>query len=296
MLKKQLLSYLPTRLQVAVAALPQGVDETATELRLRLCAPASVTAGGKNRCFDERGKLCAIENAICCSEEELRDCVALLTESSLYSFGESIKQGFLPFGEGNRAGICGDGIVKNGALYSFRRIYGINLRVSRHVRECGFKAVRRMADMGFVGALVISPPGGGKTTLLRSIAALLAEGAVGVPKRVALADERAELFVPQLRRGLVDVISGVPKAQAMELLCRSMAPQYLICDEISSAESPFVLQAMNAGVSVVASVHAETKEALEKRPFAKPLLESGAFPLLISLKENYNYEIEVNAP
>ncbi len=290
MLKKQLLPYLPPRLCKAVAALPDGVDETATELRLRFEAPVSVTAGGKNRCFDADGVLCSADKALRCTASELQECLSLLTQSSLYSFSESIKQGFLPFGDGNRAGICGDGVVKNGVSEGFRRIYSINMRVSRHLRDCGYKAARRISECG--GALIISPPNGGKTTLLRSIAALLAEGAVSSPKRVALADERGELFVPELRAGLVDAISGVPKAKAIELLCRSMSPQYVFCDEVSPAESSALLQAVNSGVAVVASAHAEDVVSMQKRPFLAELTASGAFPLIITLKSDYSYDTE----
>ncbi len=296
MLKQQLLAYLPQRVARAVAALPSGVDEGATELRLRLEAPISVTVGGKNRCFNADGVICPMENAMRCSAEELRETVALLTRSSLYSFGESIKQGFLPFGKGNRAGICGDAIVKDGAVCGFRSVYAVNLRVSRHVRLCGMKAARRITELGGVGALVISPPGGGKTTLLRSVADLLSSEALSSPKRVALADERGELFVPELHKSLVDVMLGVPKVRAVELLCRSMSPQFLVCDEISPTESASLLQAANAGVSLIASAHAGSLAELCRRPFAAELLAAGVFPLVISLKNDYTYETEEYVP
>ncbi len=296
MLKKQLLSYLPPRIVRAVAALPDGIDEMATELRLRQNAPASVTCGGKNRCFDENGRLCPADKALRATPSEMRDCLALLTHSSLYSYGECINQGFLPFGDGNRAGICGDAIVNNGAVSGFRTVSGINLRVSRHVRDCAFKAVRRILELGGVGALIIAPPGGGKTTLLRSIAALLSDGAYGTPKRVAIADERGELCVSELRMGLVDIMSGVPKAKAIELLCRSMSPQFLVCDEIASADSLPLLQAVNSGVSVIASAHAGCVDELLRRPFAVELLRSAAFPLIITLGSDYSYEMEEYKP
>ncbi len=290
MLKRRLLPYLPPRIQAAVAALPEGVDETATELRLRADAPASVTSLGKNRCFDEHGRLCGIEKALRCSEKELSDCIALLTQHSLYSFGESMKHAYVPFGEGCRAGIGGEAIVKDGVVLGFRRVLSINLRVSRFVRDCGYKAALQIAKHG--GALIYSPPACGKTTLLRSIALLLADGSVGRPCRVAVADERGELYVPELRAGLVDVISGVEKGRATELLCRSMAPQYIICDELGANDEEPCLQALNTGVATVASVHAGTREGLLRRPFVKRLLDSNAFPLLIRLSPDYSYETE----
>ncbi len=294
MLKKRLSDYLPLRIRLAVEALPEGIDQAATELRLRRDAPISVTACGKNRCFDSRGRLCGVDGALRCTAAELNECVALMTQHSLYSYGESLKQAYIPFGEGCRAGICGEGIVNGGVLTGFRTVLSINMRVSRFLRDCGYKAALEIARRG--GALLYSPPACGKTTLLRSISRLLSDGSLGKAYRLAIADERGELFVPELAEGLVDVISGVEKAKAMELLCRSMSPQYIVCDELTASDADSCLQALNAGVATVASVHAETKEGLLRRPFVKRLLDSGAFPLLIRLSPDYSYETEEYEP
>lgn len=65
--------------------------------------------------------------------------------------------------------------------------------------------------------LVVSPPGMGKTTLLRHLALLLSDRGF----QVALVDERGELAamqggLPQLKVGArTDVMEGCPKAQAI---------------------------------------------------------------------------------
>ena len=288
----RLLPYLPPRLAVAVAKLPREARDVATELRLRMSAPASLTVGRKNRCFNAYGRFCPIGEGITCSEEELKECLTLLSRASLYSFGDSIRQGFLPFGDGCRAGICGEGIVRDGVLTGFSRVYGISLRLKRFIGDFGFEAARRMTEKGLRGALVYSPPNCGKTTLLKSIALLLGNGSMGTAYKVAIADERGELFVPELRGGLIDALCGVKKCTAIELLCRSMSPQVLICDELAYEDGAVLSQVLGMGVAVVASVHASTAEELRRRPFVAALLDKGAFPLIIGLKADFSYKVE----
>ncbi|MBQ3195878.1 MAG: hypothetical protein IJB65_05365 [Clostridia bacterium] len=288
----RLLPYLPQRLAFAVAKLPREVSDSVTELRLRAGGPVSLTVGGKNRCFNACGRFCPVGQGLSCSEEELKECLTLLSRASLYSFGDSIKQGFLPFADGCRAGVCGEGIVRDGVLAGFSRVYGISLRLKRFIGDFGFEAARRITEKGLRGALIYSPPNCGKTTLLKSIALLLGNGSMGRAYKVAIADERCELFVPELRSGLVDALCGVKKSTAIELLCRSMSPQVLICDELSAEDGAALGQVLGMGVAVVAGIHADTAEGLCRRPFAAELLRRGVFPLLIGLNERYEYNVE----
>ena len=227
-----------------------------------------------------------------CKSDALKECVARITGSSLYSYGETLKKGYIPFGEGCRAGVCGEGIVKNGVLAGFNKIYGINLRVRRFIKDFGYEAARRIREKGIRGALIYSPPNCGKTTLLSSIAALLSDGSVGAPLKVGIADERGELYVPALKNGLADVLCGVDKAIAIELLCRSMSPQVLICDELAAADGAPLSQVLGMGVAVVASAQASSREELLRRPFVAELVDKGAFPLLVGLRADFSYVVE----
>ncbi len=288
----RLLPYLPQRLGFAVSKLPTDVSAAVTELRLRAGGPVSLTVSGKNRCFNSMGRFCPVGQGLCCEEEELKECLTLLSRASLYSFGDSIKQGFLPFADGCRAGVCGEGIVRDGVLTGFSRVYGISLRLKRFIGDFGFEAARRITEKGLRGALIYSPPNCGKTTLLKSIALLLGNGSMGRAYKVAIADERGELFVPELRGGLIDALCGVKKSSAIELLCRSMSPEVLICDELSAEDGTALGQVLGMGVSVVASIHADTAEGLRRRPFAAALMEKGVFPLLIGLNADFEYTVE----
>lgn len=283
----RLLPYLPRRIAGAAARLPKALREGLSEIRLRLGGPVSVTVGGKNRFFDRNGAVCAQSGAIICTEEDVNECVSLLTGASLYSRGDELCAGFLPFGDGCRAGICGEATVRGGVFTGFGKIYGVNLRLCRFIGDYGIKAARHISSGGLKGALVYSPPNRGKTTLLRSVAALLAR-----EYRVALADERYELYVPQLRAGLTDALCGLKKSAALPLLCRSMSPQVIVCDELAAEDEQAVLDSFSTGACLIASAHADSQSGLFARPFIARLLRAGAFPLLIGIGENFEYTVK----
>lgn len=284
---QSLLPYLPLGIARALAASPVEITERLTEIRLRLGGPLSLTAMGKNCFIDKKGKPCKPQSALFCTEEDISTCLSLLTKGSLYSYDDCLSSGYVPFGKGCRAGVCGEVRVQNGVARGFAAIHGINLRLSRFYPNYGAAAARHIGDGGLKGALVYSPPGRGKTTLLRSIAHLLS-----VKYRVAIADERAELFVPQLAAGLTDRLIGLKKSLALPMLCRSMSPQVIICDELAEEDEIPLLNAMGTGVCIVASAHGDSVKGLLQRPFMGRLLEAGAFPLLIGIEEDFEYRVE----
>jgi stage III sporulation protein AA len=94
-------------------------------------------------------------------------------------------------------------------------------RIAREVKGAGEKLLPLLVEDGtFRSALIVSPPGIGKTTLLRDIVRSLSGGLDGViaPLRVGLADERSEVAamyqgLPQMDGGpRTDVLDGCPKA------------------------------------------------------------------------------------
>ena len=282
----ELTSYLPLRLARVLSGLPAGIEEGLTEIRLRLGGPFSVTAGGKNHCLNGEGKPCTPRKAILCTGDDISACLSLLTKGSLYGYGDTLCEGYIPFGNGCRAGICGEARVVEGKLRGFSAIYGINLRKSRFFHDYGIEAARYIVHGAPKGALIYSPPNRGKTTLLKSIAAILSE-----KYRVAIADERAELYVPQ-GAGLTDRLTGVKKSLALPMLCRSMSPQFIICDELAAEDESALTSAFGSGVCIIATAHGESAEGVRTRPFIGRLLETGAFPLLIGIGEGFNYTVE----
>ncbi|MBQ3231059.1 MAG: hypothetical protein IJB49_08600 [Clostridia bacterium] len=289
-----LLCYLPRRISRAICALPESLCGDANEIRLRLNAPASLTVGARNVLFGENGAVSKPSGALCATEAEINECLSLLTAGSLYRFDEAVASGFIPLGSKGRAGICGEARIENGKMNGFSKITSVALRVGRFIPELAMPLIEKYKENGLSGALVCSPPALGKTTFLKSAAFLLSSGKGISPKRVGIADERGELSALSGARGLCDILSGAPKCEAISVLTRTMAPEIIVCDEISPNETEPLLEAQSTGVCLIASAHCGSPSELLKRGRMKMLLESGIFPLCVRLYYQNGYQFEIS--
>lgn len=259
-----LLTQLPNRV---AEVLTKYEENELLEIRLRADRPMTVTTSSGNQ-----------PTGLTLSEQELSETVSRLCDGSLHAYGDTIRQGFIPLPNGCRVGVCGR--FSGGEVTA---ISSLSIRIPRTVKGIGAALCRRLLTIPGGGMLLYSPPGEGKTTLLRDIAATLSSPPYLC--RVALIDSREELYrADAFRHTIADVYIGYPKAMAMELAIRTMTPQYLICDELGAEEAESILALQNAGVPLIASAHACSLEALWQRPAMKQLREAGVFALFVGLR------------
>ena len=123
---------------------------------------------------------------------------------------------------------------------------GANIRLAREVMEAASPILPTLinGEGRFQSTLVVSPPGCGKTTLIRDIARQLSWGKPGSWLRhtVAIVDERSEIGAvwhgePQTDCGpCTDVLDGYPKVEGTLVAIRALAPDVLVTDELGTAE------------------------------------------------------------
>jgi stage III sporulation protein AA len=139
--------------------------------------------------------------------------------------------------------------------------------------------------------LIISPPGCGKTTLLRDLIRQVSDGTdTRQGQQVSVVDERSEIAgsyqgIPQNQVGIrTDVLDACPKTEGMMLLVRSMTPQVIAVDEIGSKEDLAALQRIAVcGTGVLATMHGYSlKDVEDKLGKSKSLF--GRF-LLLTFKD-----------
>ena len=283
--------FLPYRFALAAAHLPDGLLEQAYEIRLRRGGAASVSAKNKNVPFNESG-VSSVDNAMKATADEMEKCVSLLCKGSVYAFEHTIKNGFIHI-ENGRAGICGDAVTDiYGNIVSFREINSVSIRAHTQVSGFADKLITYYRQNGICGTLIYAPPMLGKTTLLRSVCIQLSTGKGIRPFRVGIADERNEISLSGVPAGLADVISGCPKACAIELLTRSMSPEVIACDELSEKEANAVSEAQNTGVYLIATAHAGDLSSLMRRQFIKSMVEKRIFDIAVKIDGNFGYEIK----
>lgn len=244
------------------------------EIRLRLGQPILLKEEGRwIPCMAKNDKKRHIF-----SNCDMKACVSLLSAYSLYAFAEEIRQGFLTIEGGHRIGFCGKAVMEDGRIKTLHPISSLNIRIAREVKGCADGILPYLfSDGHFCHTMILSPPGCGKTTLLRELIRKLSRTEGGYA--VGVVDERGEIAgmcggIAQMDLGeCTDVISGCPKAEGMLLLLRSMSPQIIAVDELGR-ENDFLAASdlIHAGVKLLCTVHGSSLEELEKRTLLSGLL------------------------
>jgi stage III sporulation protein AA len=132
------------------------------------------------------------------------------------------------------------------------------------------------------GMLIFSPPAVGKTTVLRDLAITLSGDMHSM--RVAVVDCRGEIYDGLFPAAcLVDVISGCERSEGIEWALRTLSPQIIAVDELTSSDASAVICAATRGVPVIATVHARTFEEVLSHSDIRNAFDCGAFSYLVRL-------------
>ena len=196
------------------------------------------------------------------TKEDLLYCVKNACNSSIYAFIDEIKNGFVTIKGGHRIGVCGKVIIRDNKLENIVDFNGVNIRIAREVKGCANDLGETVKD----STLVISPPGCGKTTMLRDISRILGE-----KNNVSVVDERGEIAgcyngIPQFDVGeMTDVLDLCPKKYGIELVLRAMSPDYIITDEIGKDDITSIKKGILCGVKFIASAHGSSIEEVIER-------------------------------
>lgn len=284
---------LPNRLRKWAMALPEEQKAVAEEIRLRAGQPLTVLLPNGETPFDA-----VVES------EELETLCDLATEFSRYAASESLREGYLPVRGGFRVGLCGTAVMKDGVNTNLKNLSSAAIRIARERKGIANPlAPLLFPDGRFANTLILSPPGGGKTTLLRDLVRCLSEGTNGLaPQRISLVDERGEVAVmyqgePQMDVGPhTDILDACPKSLGIPIVLRAMNPQIIAVDEITVRQDlTAISMAAGCGVGLLATIHAANVEELQQKPLYRQLLEDQIFQISIRILSDESgraYEVE----
>lgn len=281
---------LPAHFKAMLEKTVQTVGDTLLEIRVRCGKPLIAETSSGSFVITSDGSLSpATGGAYIVSERDLRLIFQAVCENSVYAFMDEIKQGYITVKGGHRVGFSGRAVLNGDKIENFREISSLNIRIAREVIGAANYIIEDvLKPFGVVSTLIVSPPMGGKTTILRDLTRQISDRGI----KTALIDERGEMAslsrgVPQCDVGVqTDVIENAPKADAVVMMLRTMSPQLIVTDEIATAkDTEALMQAFGTGVSVIASTHGASFEEVMQRESIKPLFGGIGFKQIIVLEK-----------
>ena len=159
---KEIIDYLPTHIKsIIVTYLEENehLKDSIEEIRIRSNGDLSIKIG--------QDIISLFSNV---TKEEIQETFENICEKSIYSYTKQISEGFITIKGGNRVGITGSVVIENNNVINMNYISSLNFRIERQIKDVSdsiLKYVINIDDNSIYNTLIASPPGAGKTTILR---------------------------------------------------------------------------------------------------------------------------------
>ncbi|SCG83303.1 Stage III sporulation protein AA [Proteiniborus sp. DW1] len=291
---KEVLNFIDPELTSTLSKLPKSVAEKIEEIRLRNGKPLMISLGSKDYFVTHNGTLEAEPyNCITIDNKHISRTFQLISNYSIYSIEEELRNGFITVRGGHRVGITGKVVYGPNGVESIRDVSSLNLRIAKEIIGVSNDIMRYIIRKPntIYNTLLVSPPQCGKTTLLRDIIRNISNGIPSINFRglkVGVVDERSELGgsykgCPQNDVGVrTDIIDSCRKHEGIMLLLRSMSPNVIATDEIGDEKDiKAIHEAIKAGVKIISTVHGDGISDILSKPKLKVIISEKVFERII---------------
>lgn len=263
---EELFRLIPDKYAAALARL--NADKL-YEIRIRNGLPVGVCYDGAYYYLAQSGITREKSEAFAADRGEAEQVVMRACGRSIYTVTETLKRGYVAVAGGVRIGVCGSAVTSGGGIAALKDFSSVNIRIPHEIKGCGATLFAKIVSGGRINStLIVSPPGAGKTTVLRDLCRIVSEHG----SNVMLCDEKYEIAaavsgVPTLDVGpRTDVISGADKHAVLRSGIAHMRPDVVMTDELFGEDAESVVRAAYCGVSVIATAHASSVAELLNKP------------------------------
>ena len=279
--------YLPQRIKSPFLSIRTSEREAVSELRLNSGRAAAMVFPDRIMYLTHNGLTANPNNTsiVAAMPSDIEAVVDSLSHYSIHSCSEQLREGVFVLRGGIRVGLSGrynsEGILTD--------ITGLNFRISRNIIGCA-ESIYSLIRENNCGVVICGGVNSGKTTILRDLCRFM-----GNNSKVALIDERNEIACTEggiIRNDvgiLTNVLSGCSREKGIISAVRTLSPDYIFCDEISTErDSAAILSGLGCGVKFCATVHGGSYDEMCSRTVMRNLLNVGAFSYAVILSGGRN--------
>lgn len=269
-----ILKYMPQEINRLLSqyANTDGINE----IRLRVGKPVILKFSSKEIALEYEVK-----------KEDILNILLSISKNSIYSIQNDINNGFLTIKGGHRVGVTGEVVLDGENIKNIKNISSMNIRIAREIKGAANKLIDYVTDgKQVVNTLIVSPPGCGKTTILRDLVRQISNKG----KNISLIDERGEIASMYNGNSMLDtgkrtdVMSFCPKHIGIMLVTRSMGPDVIATDEIGGAKDiEAIKNARLTGVSLLLTMHGKDMRDLSKNKEMMQIINDGYFEVIVFL-------------
>ncbi len=264
--------YLPPTIRPIIESIARSDPFPIQEIRLRVNQPLAIVAGGQNLFVTKQGEITvspSVGQKI--TGNDIKHIFMCACQNSVYAYNKELQNGYITLSGGHRMGLAGRIVYENNSIHTIRDLSSLSIRIAGEKKGCSHALLPYLINNKSIrSCAIISPPGGGKTTVLRDIARNISlQG-----HRVCVIDERGE--IAGCHQGNVgydlgpscDVLDRCDKTDGLQWALRCLSPSVMIVDELgSNREAQAVLQGISGGVGTIFSLHAANmQQALQRSP------------------------------